>query len=373
MGPYDSAWKDIITARFPDFLWFYYPDIAGTVDWSQPPRFLEKELQKLRPAGVTPGRIADLLVRVSLLSGEPALLYCHVEVQGKKVPGFAERLFQYAYRIYDRMHSFPLTLVVLTDNDPAFYPDAFEVTTAGRYLRVEFQIAKIVYFEERLGELEHSSNPFAFVTAAQLEVNALRRGQHRGRRSSSRPRLPAVTGLSHEERCSDPEDDGRQATQKDSEPLHAATGVNTAAMRYELKRRLILKMYRRGFTKDAVRSLLLFLDWILQLPKELEWRLVDDIAKETGGETMPYITSWERMGMEKGIEEGIEKGKKEGEIKGRIEDKREVLMRLMEKKFTLTADEKQLIVSCGDAEKLDAALDEIVFAGKKEEVLVRMA
>jgi hypothetical protein len=232
------------------------------------------------------------------------------------------------------MRGFPLTLVVLTDNDPAFYPDAFEVTTAGRYLRVEFQIAKLVYFEERLGELEHSSNPFAFVTAAQLEVNALRRVQHRDRQSSSRP-----------------------ATQNDSGPVCAATGVNTAEMRYELKRRLILKMYRRGFTKDAVRSLLLFLDWILQLPKELEWRLVDDIAKETGGETMPYITSWERMGMEK------------GKVEGRIVEKREVLLRLVEKRFTLTSDERELIASCTDAGTLDAALDEVLEAENKKEVL----
>ena len=46
---------------------------------------------------------------------QPILVLCHVEVQGTPEADFTDRLFQYAYRIYDRFGRFPVTLVVLTD------------------------------------------------------------------------------------------------------------------------------------------------------------------------------------------------------------------------------------------------------------------
>ena len=79
---------------------------------------------------------------------------------------------------------------------------------------------------------------------------------------------------------------------------------------------------------------------------------------------MPYVTSWERM--------GIEKGKEEGERIGRLDEKQEVLIRQMEKKFGLTADERDRIQSTKDLDKLDSALDVILSAATKEEVLEKL-
>ena len=79
---------------------------------------------------------------------------------------------------------------------------------------------------------------------------------------------------------------------------------------------------------------------------------------------MPYVTSWERM--------GIEKGKEEGERIGRLDEKQEVLIRQMEKKFGLTADERDRIQSTKDLDKLDSALDVILSAATKEEVLAKL-
>ena len=323
MGKYDSAWKDIIKAHLKEFLVFYFPQVAEVIDFSVPPVFLEKELEKLAPENKNPGRLADLLIEQRALSGEEYILYTHVEIQGQKNLRFAERLFQYAYRIYDRFGMFPITLVVLTDSDPQFYPSSFEIKKHGRYLRVDFQVAKLLYLTRATTSPEHRGNPFAFVTKAHMEVQ---------RRSGN-----AKEGL-----------------------------------KYELKKELALHLYQAGFKPTYIRSLLLFLDWLLQLPRELEWKLMGEITDKTGGKSMPYVTSWERMGIEKGIEQGIEKGKKEGEQIGRLEEKQEVLMRQLERKFCLTSKERDRIRSTIDAEKLDSALDVILSANTKEEVLAKL-
>ncbi|MBD3425698.1 MAG: hypothetical protein GF409_00545 [Candidatus Omnitrophica bacterium] len=320
MGKYDSAWKDIIKAHLQEFLMFYFPHVAESIDFSVPPVFLEKELEKLTPENESRGRLADLLIKLMCLSGEEYLLYTHVEIQGRKEPQFAERLFQYAYRIYDRFWSFPVTLVVLTDTDPSFYPSYFEITSYGRYLRVDFQVTKLLYLEERRRELTLSDNPFAFVTKVHMEVQR-RSGNAKERR-------------------------------KDIE------------LKYELKKELALQLYQAGYTPEYVQSLLLFLDWLVQLPRDLEWKLMGEISEKTGGKSMPYVTSWERM--------GIEKGKKERERIGRLEDKQEVLMRQLERKFGLTSKERDRVRSTADPDNLDSALDLILSATTKEEVLAKL-
>ena len=310
MGRYDSAWKDIIEAHFKEFVEFYFPDVASELDFSQPVDFLEQELQKLNSAGEGPGRVVDLLARVHSRIGPDVLLFCHVEVQGKKDLEFQKRLFQIGYRIFDRFDSMPITLVILTDPDPDWYPDVYEVTTAGRYLRVEFNVAKLVYYRKKMPDLKRSGNPFAFVTEVLLEETRYRRSMD----------------------------------------------IRKLEYMYNLKKRLAWRLFRRGFNGDYIWSLLRFLDWILQLPKELEKRLRENIDQKWGGETMSYITSWERI----------------AEEKGHLEEKQEVLIRLISIKYQITDEERALIQSSDENEKLDAAIDAFPLADSKDEVLQKL-
>ncbi len=82
------------------------------------------------------------------------------------------------------------------------------------------------------------------------------------------------------------------------------------------------------------------------------------------------------QGMEKGREEGIKKGRKEGVKrgvqKGELSDKQKVLIRLLDKKFGLPAEDKKLILSINNLEQLDAALDEIVTAESLNQVLAKL-
>jgi hypothetical protein len=77
-----------------------------------------------------------------------------------------------------------------------------------------------------------------------------------------------------------------------------------------------------------------------------------------------YMTIAEKLKKE-GIEEGLEKGIEEG----KIQEKQQVLIRLLSKKYSLTEQDKQHISSISDPDKLDLALDEIVVAETKEQVL----
>ena len=64
---------------------------------------------------------------------------------------------------------------------------------------------------------------------------------------------------------------------------------------------------------------------MMQVPKELQYQLWQDIEQLERNRTMPYITSVERIGIEKGIQQGIEKREHLGEANA--------LARLITKRF----------------------------------------
>ena len=90
-----------------------------------------------------------------------------------------------------------------------------------------------------------------------------------------------------------------------------------------MKIRLLKGLYRRGYDAEKVRRLFRVIDWLLRLPLETErivWKEIELIEKE---KNMPYLTSVERIGIEKGMESGIEKGIEKGLKKGRAIGKEE--------------------------------------------------
>ncbi|MFP4492017.1 MAG: Rpn family recombination-promoting nuclease/putative transposase [Spirochaetaceae bacterium] len=72
------------------------------------------------------------------------------------------------------------------------------------------------------------------------------------------------------------------------------------------------------------------------------------------------------QGREEGIEKGIEKGRKEGTLL----EKQDVLIRLVSRKFGITETEEELIKSVKNTKLLDKAIDELLFAQTKEELLL---
>jgi flagellar biosynthesis/type III secretory pathway protein FliH len=72
-----------------------------------------------------------------------------------------------------------------------------------------------------------------------------------------------------------------------------------------------------------------------------------------------------QQGMQQGIQQGIQQGMQQGELQG----KRIALLRLMSRKFSLSAKEESLITSVQDQAVLDQALEAVLFAQDKMEVL----
>ena len=98
--------------------------------------------------------------------------------------------------------------------------------------------------------------------------------------------------------------------------LEAKAGA-AAKERKAAKYRLVRLMYERGFSRSDILELFRIIDWMIRLPDALEREFLTEVYAIEEAKKMPYVTSAERL--------GIEKGKLEGETA--------VLLRLMGRKY----------------------------------------
>jgi hypothetical protein len=71
-------------------------------------------------------------------------------------------------------------------------------------------------------------------------------------------------------------------------------------------------LYQRRLTKTDVFEFFRVIDWILDLPEDLQEQFREDIHRYEEEKKMPYISSLERMALKEGREEGREIGLREG-------------------------------------------------------------
>jgi len=258
---FDGPWKDVLEALFEPFLGFLFPGVHAEIDWSERPEFLDKELQRLRRGGRRRG--VDKLARVVRRSGEPARVLVHVEVQSQREPGFERRMFVYNYRLFDRSEEPVVSLAVLADTSLSWRPESYSHELCGCGVRMWFPVAKLGDLEARWEELENSDNPFAMVVMAHLKTQATRgRPQDRARWKLSLCRL----------------------------------------------------LLERHWSRGDILNLYRFIDWLMALPRGLQREhvaRVTEVAKQKEGD-MPYLTHWEKEGLQKGLKQGKQEGKQEG-------------------------------------------------------------
>ena len=264
----DSPWKEVLEVYFEAFLAFFFPGAHDEIDWSRAHVFLDKELQKVSRHAALGPRAVDKLVRVWLLGGEQAWVLIHVEVQSQHDPSFAERMYVYNSRLFDRYHRKVASLAVLADERASFRPSVFGYTLWGCEVSLRFPVVKLLDYRSQWTELEASQNPFAVVVMAHLDA---------------------------------------QRTRGD--------GV----ARREAKLTLVRELHRRGYGAKDVRQLFRFIDWIMTLPEELEDAFWTEVAGLEEAKGMRYITSIERIGHKRGLEEGAKRGLEEGLRKGLLE------------------------------------------------------
>jgi len=250
---YDSPWKEALTRYLPEFLDFYFPPAHKAIDWTQPHTFLDQELAQIVRDSELGRRRIDRLVQVTTLTSAIEWVYIHIEVQSQVDSDFAERLFTYNYRLYDRYHRPVATLAVLADEGLNWRPKGFSYNLFGSQMSLQFASVKILDYAPQLEELLENPNPFALVTAAHLLT---------------------------------------QKTRKDVQARYAA------------KWQLAKLLYERDWGKQQIIDLFSVIDWLMTLPPELEKQLWTSISKLERNIKMPYVTSVERIGIEQGIEQG---------------------------------------------------------------------
>jgi hypothetical protein len=246
---YDSPWKDFIELYFRDFLKFFFPEIEADIDWDKPFRFLDKELQKVvRDAGI-PRHYADKLVQVYRRNGEEALVVCHIEVQGEKEDEFEARMFRYNYRLGDRYNCPVVSLAIIADLNKEWRPTSLHTSLWGCSTDFKFPIVKLLDYQDDWEALEASRNPFAVVVMAHLKT----------KETHNKP----------EER---------------------------KTWRYHLTTML----YDQGYGEQAILDLDNFLDWLMDLPEELEKQFQIELKAFEEARQMKYVTTIERMAEERG-------------------------------------------------------------------------
>lgn len=81
--------------------------------------------------------------------------------------------------------------------------------------------------------------------------------------------------------------------------------------RKEWKLAIMRRLYDRGVGGDDIRMLFRFIDGLMTLPRELDRIFLVELEQIEEEKDMPYVTSIERIGIEK----GLERGRKEGELR----------------------------------------------------------
>lgn len=163
--PKDILWKGLIEDFFPDLMEFFYPEALSYLELTQV-EFLDKELQQLFPESADSRRYADKLVKIRRIDGEEQWQLIHIEIQGYKDEHFAERMFRYFYRIYDRFGQPIEALALFTDPHKNFHPKSFELTSFHTRLHYQFHTYKLL--DQDLKRLEKVQNPFSHLLSIAL-------------------------------------------------------------------------------------------------------------------------------------------------------------------------------------------------------------
>jgi hypothetical protein len=247
----------MLDGYFPAFMAFFFAKAHADIDWARGYESLDTELQQIVRDAALGTRLADKLMKVWRRDGTEQIILIHTEIQGARDANFAKRMYVYNYRLFDRYDRPVVSLAVLGDASRTWRPTRYRYSLWGCRVGIEFPVVKLRDYTGRWDALEASDNPFAMVVMAHVQGQATRR---------------------------DPEG------------------------RLQWKLRLVRRLYERGYARQDVLELFRFIDWVLALPAGLQARFQTELVQLEGERQMPYITSIERMGIEKGRQQGIQQG-----------------------------------------------------------------
>lgn len=316
---YDSPWKDILERYFQAFMEFFFPQAHAEIDWSQGYESLDTELQQIVRDADSGRRLADKLMKVWRWDGQAQIVLIHIEVQGEVDVAFPERMFIYHYRLYDRYRQPIVSLAVLGDEQTSWRPERYHTALWGCEVFLRFPVVKLIDYLERWPLLEQSANPFATVVMAHLKTKATR---------------------------------------------------HDLQSRLAWKLALVKRLYEKGYGREDILELFRFIDWLLALPITLEQQFTQQLSDYEASMSTPYITSIERLGIEKGRQQGLEQGLEQGILQG----ERQLLVRQARLRFGEGVAEslKALVEDIDDADRLADIGTWIIQCDSGEALLARV-
>ncbi|MBD1940746.1 Rpn family recombination-promoting nuclease/putative transposase [Coleofasciculus sp. FACHB-712] len=141
---YDSPWKEALEIYFTDFMAFFFPQAYADINWSQGYEFLDTELQQVVRDAELGRRRVDKLVKVWRQNGEETWVLIHIEVQSKVDANFAERMYVYNYRLFDRYRRQVASLAVLADEQASWRPQSYGYEIWGARVSLLFPTVKLL-------------------------------------------------------------------------------------------------------------------------------------------------------------------------------------------------------------------------------------
>jgi len=265
LSDFDSPWKEALDFYFEPFMAYFFSQAHLEIDWARGYQMLDKELQQVVREAEQGRRVVDKLAKVWRHSGQEEWVLIHVEVQNQEETDFAQRMYVYNYRLFDRYNRTVVSFAILGDDRPTWRPNDFGYALWGCELGFKFPVVKLLDYAADVPALEADPNPFAVVVLAHLKTQE--------------------TGQDHETRRG-------------------------------WKVRLVKGLYARGLGAKDIRQLYRLIDWMMDLPKPLEGLFLQEIRAFEEEKHMPYVTSAERFGREAGLEEGLQRGRQEGMQEG---------------------------------------------------------
>jgi len=281
----DAIWKETFQEFFPECLDRFYSEVAGVVDWTQPVRFLDKELREMLGDSPRPRQFVDILAEVHLKSGTLGWILIHVEVQSTVDSEFSYRMPFYHVALVRRFRRPVLSLAVLADPDPEWRPGRLETGIGDMGVLFRFPICKLSDFTD--AELEADLNPVGFVILAERIA----------RRHREDPSARRVVKLA-------------------------------------LIRRLVRMLEAKGYSAAKGLALTRVIEWSIPLPAVEEERLIKALQQIEAEIPRTYLTCFERYALHKAAEEGRQEGRQEGRRDGLRDGWIEALKALVAARFT---------------------------------------
>ena len=304
---FDAAWKEALRLYFDSFLEFFFPAIHDDIDWTMGYKLLDKELLQVIRAARLGRRSVDCLVQVTRRNGQEEWLLIHIEVQSQFDPYFGRRMAIYHYRIADRYGCDVCSLAILGDDNPSWRPDGYHRELWGCSQTLKFPIAKLWDFPD---QAQTPHNPFSWLVAGQRQAYLTRH--------DPQARLASVI-------------------------------------------QMLRGLYDCGLDEEAIRGFFRLLDWVLALPKKLEYAVQAEIARLEEAKQVAHLTSIERIGRKEGRKEGLAEGLRESILQvaktrwGLVEPSlRETLQGIASPKRLAALHESALLA--GDADSWRASL-----------------